>query len=179
MKIYTTAYAELGYAEFDAGCWHIVRISQTGQPPVIVGSEYPTREALLAALPDYAATNWGYPSVPGNEATPGMKDLISRLSWALEGFYAAESCRRQGITPCEAGLDILFEEVEALRPIVGRMFVGSDTSPSRPPDHIPSPASGNTKAIRAVVGMGSMLRRSGTSESRWSWLPWSRAAATK
>lgn len=167
MKIHSTAYAELGYTQTDDGTWRIVRVPHAGQPAVLVGDSFTDRNKLLAALPDYASTHWGYPRPPDDSLDAGAKDLVSRLAWALEGFYASESMRREGKTPCETALDALFEEVEALRPLVGQLSLGRPAPPKLAQPPVIEAATPAKQAIKgpmlsAVVGMASLLRRSGT-----------------
>lgn len=51
--IHKTRFAELGYWMLDAGCWQVVDL--TGDKPAQVGQFYPTKEALLGNLENYAS----------------------------------------------------------------------------------------------------------------------------
>jgi hypothetical protein len=52
-KVYATPYVELGYVHHGRSHWQVVDVSDGRPSPV--GAVYPTRTALLMALPEYAS----------------------------------------------------------------------------------------------------------------------------
>lgn len=51
--IHKTRFTELGYWKVEDGCWSVVDLSDLSRPAQ-VGQKYPTKEALLGNLENYA-----------------------------------------------------------------------------------------------------------------------------